>query len=373
MRDGETQYNRAAMTDVAPDPLLGFVEAVQARANAYLSVRPDQYEQLDHLRHVSNRAHWLYYNELVRATPPGAPVMMSRRESLLLDACTFSHDLGKWIPRDDLTALLPQAVTPAQAQSAFRDRARTLLGLSEFQLDLLWLGLRRRLDPDKDAYSAVYDAAHHLVSAYIVVADPTLGFAALPREDQFEVLTTVIGHQFGAYYKRTLFELSVRDPDITPGLLVDISRPDKIVGLRLPASFHDADINDMLYVGSLERRPYREDLLHAGGLIKIFLINLTLLVHGVPNGPRDLNDCINSCAATVQNVISEFLTPTARNEGQAMRDRASLFLDMLSDIDTATGYIRLIQDTARPPADRLTALRTLTHSKAREFLRQHRD
>lgn len=361
------------MTDVAPDPLLGFVESVQARANAYLSVRPDQYEQLDHLRHVSNRAHWLFYNELVRATPPGAPVMMSRRDSLLLDACTFSHDLGKWIPRDDLAALLPKAVTPAQAEAVFRERARGLLGLSEFQLDLLWLGLRRRLDPAVDAYSAVYDAAHHLVSAYIVTGDPALGFNALSRDDQGEVLTTVIGHQFGAYYKRTLFELSLRDPAITPGLLVDISRPDKIVGLRLAASFHDADINDMLYVGSLERRPYREDLLHAGGLIKIFLINLTLLVNGVPNGPRDLTDCINSCAATVQNVISEFLTPTARSEGQAMRDRASLFLDMLSDIDTSTGYTRLIQDASRSPADRLTALRTLTHSKAREFLRQYRD
>ncbi len=57
----------------------------------------------------------------------------------------------------------------------------------------------------------------------------------------------------------------------------------------------------------------------------------------------------------------------------AMRDRASLFLDMLNDIDTSTGYSRLIQDTSRSPADRLTALRTLTHSKAREFLRQHRD
>ena len=195
------------MTDVAPDPLLGFVESVQARANAYLSVRPDQYEQLDHLRHVSNRAHWLFYNELVRATPPGAPVMMSRRDSLLLDACTFSHDLGKWIPRDDLAALLPKAVTPAQAEAVFRERARGLLGLSEFQLDLLWLGLRRRLDPAVDAYSAVYDAAHHLVSAYIVTGDPALGFNALSRDDQGEVLTTVIGHQFGAYYKRTLFEL----------------------------------------------------------------------------------------------------------------------------------------------------------------------
>ncbi|HRF49652.1 MAG TPA: hypothetical protein PLC98_18630 [Anaerolineales bacterium] len=361
------------MTDVAPDPLLGFVEAVQARANAYLSVRPDQYEQLDHLRHVSNRAHWLFYNELVRATVPGAPVMMSRRDSLLLDACTFSHDLGKWIPRDDLATLLPVAVTPTQARLAFGERAKTLLGLSDYEIDLLWLGLRRRLDPEVDAYSAVYDAAHHLVSAYIITADPALGFSALSRDDQTEVLTTVIGHQFGAYYKRTLFELSLNDPEITPGLLVDISRPDRIVGLRLAASFHDADINDMLYVGSLERRPYREDLLHAGGLIKIFLINLTLLVNNVPNGPRDLYDCVRSCSGTVQSVISEFLTPTARSEGQAMRARATEFLDMLSEVDTATGYTRLIQDTTRPPSERLKALRTLTHSKAREFLRQHRD
>jgi hypothetical protein len=343
--------------------LLAFVDRVRTRVDVYLTPRADQQEQRDHLQHVSNRTHWLFYSEQAReaAELGGAPVMMSRNDSLLIDACTATHDLGKWVPREALRALVPGDGPDWQ-------RLADHLSLTEAQVALLQLGLTRRLSPADDRYWAEYDAAHHLVSALIATRDPELDINALHPADQDLILKAVVGHQFGSYYKRTLFAMSLTDEAITPAILVDISRPQDIIGHRLASTFHDGDISDLLYVGSVERRPYREDLLHGGGLVKILLINLTLAAAHLPIGPRTLADCLTSCQATVDSACKEFLTPTARHDGEQMRARANRYLAWMAEPEVATRINALLHEGERPAAERLKAIRLLINVKTRDFL-----
>src|SRR6266852_2163771 len=94
------------------------VETIEQRVRQYLLARTDNEEQTDHLRHVADRTRWLYYSELQRASP-GAMVRITEHEDALIEACVFSHDIGKWIPRDELRALAPpdlQARDPTFAE-----------------------------------------------------------------------------------------------------------------------------------------------------------------------------------------------------------------------------------------------------------------
>ena len=111
------------------------------------------------------------------------------------------------------------------------------------------LGIRRRFNQPKDGYTPEYDAAHHLVSAYILVTDPSLGSHTLTAEDQAQLLHMVIGHQFGSYFKGSLLNLSLHDPEVTTGMLVDSARSDRLAGDILSSVFHDAYISDLLFVG----------------------------------------------------------------------------------------------------------------------------
>src|SRR5574337_1369861 len=94
-----------------------FLRRVEQRVRAYLSLRSDQAEQLDHLRHVADRTRWLYYSELQRKNP-AASISLTRHENELIEACVASHDIGKWIPRDELRPLLP--TDPADMAPVFK-------------------------------------------------------------------------------------------------------------------------------------------------------------------------------------------------------------------------------------------------------------
>ncbi len=85
---------------------------------------------------MADRTRWLYYSELQRASP-GASVRISEHEDALIQACVLSHDIGKWIPRDELQALMPaelDRLTPTFSELKF----------SQNQSDLFLLALRRR-------------------------------------------------------------------------------------------------------------------------------------------------------------------------------------------------------------------------------------
>jgi hypothetical protein len=338
-----------------------FLSRLGQRVRDYLKPRSDNVEQTDHLRHVADRTRWLYYSELQRQTP-GASVLISRHEDDLIEACVLSHDIGKWIPRDELRALIPAG--PPGVEPTFRR-----LRFTSNQSDLFLLGVRRRFALEKDGYTPEYDSAHHLVSAYILATDPGLGFQQLPAADQDRLINMVVGHQFGSYFKESLMNLRARDVAVTTGMLADVARPDLVLGDTLACCFHDADISDLLFVGSLERRPHREEIIHAGGLVKILMINFTLLILGAPQAPRNLEECLRSCQATVTSVTKEFLTPTALEHGVKWQKQAQRFLNLFREKSLADKFGAVLDDAGKPTGERLNAVRVLTHMYAREFLK----
>ncbi len=351
--------NRVAQSKALSDFLL----RLEAHVKRYLSARSDGDEQNDHLRHVADRTRWLYFSELQRTQGKEITQSISRHDSELIDACVLSHDMGKWVSREELRAFAPED------EAAFLPIVRELRLLPN-QIELLLLGIRRRLALAEDGYTAEYDAAHHLVSAFALVADPELQFHQLELADQERLIDMIIGHQFGSYFKERLFQISLRDDTVTTGILVDISRPERVAGDVLACAFHDADISDLLYVGSLERRPNREDILHSGGLIKILLINFNLLAFAVPDGPRTLEECLQSCQFTVTTASREFMTVTAMANGVKWRQRATTFLDYLREPESIARFEALLHDQSKPPQERVRALRLLTSLRAREFLRR---
>ena len=343
------------------DALDDFVDRVEQRVQQYLSVRTDNEEQSDHLRHVADRTRWLYYSEMARVNP-GLSVRISEHEDGLIRACAFSHDIGKWLPREELQALLPP-------DAPTRDRVFAELKFTSHQAGLFSLAVRRRLELEVDGYLPEYDSAHHLVSAFMLVTDPSLGFHTLDEDDQTRLINMIVGHQFGSYFKESLLALSLRGrTDISTGMLVDVSRPDRVEGDLLASCFHDADISDMLFIGSLERRPNREDIFHTGGLIKILMINLTNRIYEVPSAPSDLAGCIRSCQGTVANACKEFMTPTAVEHGYPWRREARRFLALLQEKPAYDRLNAALLDRKRTPLDRLTTVRSLTRLHAREFL-----
>jgi hypothetical protein len=351
-----------AVLEVDDVELAGFVRRLEGRVQQYLSPRPDNMEQADHLSHVADRTRWLYFSELQRQNP-GLGVSISRHDNALIDACALSHDIGKWIPRQELQMLMP--VAQDETDPVFKE-----LRFTPYQAELFLLATKRRFGMEKDGYSPEYDAAHHLVSAYILIKDDLLGFHLLKADDQKRLIDMIVGHQFGSYFKESLLLLSLYDAEVTTGMLVDAARPDRVMGDTLACAFHDADISDLLFVGSLERRPNREDIFHTGGLVKILMINYNYVLLEVRNGPRDLGDSLRSCQNTVNNACREFLTPTAIEQGYAWRKQANRFLGHLRSRDAFTRLNNTLLDTTRPPIDRLGTMRLLTQQEARQFLKQ---
>ena len=341
--------------------LAALVARLEERVTRYLDPRADQAEQRDHLRHVADRTRWLYYSELQRQST-AISVRIPQHEDLLIEACALSHDIGKWVPREELRALLP--ADEAALKAIFLE-----LELNTDQGELFLLGVRRRLALEKDGYVPEYDSAHHLVSAFQLATDLGLDFHRLAPDDQLRLLRMIIGHQFGSYFKEQLLNLSLRDDAVTTGMLVEVARPDKVADDPLASSFHDADISDLLFVGSLERRPNREDLFHTGGLVKILMINFTNLLFKTPNGPATLEACLRSCQFTVTTVCEEFLTQTAIDHGVKWRKDARRFLGYLREQSVAEKLTVVLEDENRPVPERLKQLRTLAYVQAREFLR----
>jgi len=349
LNDGRTEFKH-------------FLEQLSKRVSDYLKLRPDGQEQSDHLRHVSDRARWIYYSELQREAP-GAIVSISPHESDLIEACVFSHDIGKWIPRNELKTLLP---VDAEAMAP----TFQVLKFTPNQNELFLLGIRRRLALEQDGYTPEYDSAHHLVSAYILATDESLGFVYLNHADQERLIDMIVGHQFGGYFKESLLNLSMRDMEVTTGMLIDLTRPERVMGDPLASAFHDADISDLLFVGSLERRPNREEIFHAGGLIKILLINLTNRINRVPFAPTNLEECLRSCRGTVTNASKEFLTRTAITHGQKWRKQARRFLNLFMERPLFDKFSEILEADDRPTAERLNAARMLAYLQAREFIKR---
>lgn len=335
-----------------------FIATMQQRVQTYLNARNDSLEQFDHLRHVADRARWLYFSELQRQ---GDKRSINRYESAIIDACVLTHDFGKWVPRDHLRNLIPSALAPRQA---LFDQ----LGFTPFQAEVFLLATQRRLALPKDGYTTEYDAAHHLVSAFCIVADRDLGFAHLPEDDQQRLINMIIGHHFGGYFKERLLNLALRDDAITGGMISDLTRPERIVGDTLACAFHDADLSDLLYVGNLERRPNREDILHVGGLVKILLINLNNIIFAVPDSPADVLGCISSCQFTVNNVCQEFITPTAIEMGVEWRAGAGRFLNRLKERESIRSLTQALGTSDLSVAERLNAVRLQAYWRARDFI-----
>jgi len=339
--------------------LQALVAAIEQRARRYLQLRTDNEEQTDHLRHVADRTRWLYDTELRRADP-GAGVGITEHDDALIQACVFSHDIGKWIPRDELQALVPpdpETLRPYLAELTF----------SSHQSGLFLLALRRRFDLPQDGYTPEYDSAHHLVSAFLLARDKTLGLQQLDPADQARLIKMVIGHQFGSYFKESLLHVTSAS-EVTTGMLRDVSRPDRLTDDMLACAFHDADISDLLFIGSLEPRPNRGDVFHAGGLVKILMINFTNRINKVPQAPADLEGCLRSCQATVRNASNEFMTQTAIDHGFEWRREASQFLDMLREKTVYDQINGALVNQNVSAAERLTTVRSLTRLQARNFL-----
>jgi len=337
-----------------------FVARITERVRLYLQQRPDDEEQTDHLRHVADRTRWLYYSELQRANP-GASVRISEHEDALIQAGVLSHDVGKWIPRPDLRGLVP-------SQMEVLNRTFAQLKFTPHQNELFLLGVGRRFAQQHDGYTPEYDSVHHLVSAYLLATDTALGFQNLDPMDQEHLILMIVGHQFGGYFKESLLNISLRDTGVTTGMLMEVSRPDRLEGDLLACAFHDADISDLLFVGSLERRPNREDIYHTGGLVKILMINFTNRIYDAPGAPADLEGCLRSCQATVHNACKEFITSTAEEHGFQWRREALRFLAQLRE---KPGYDKLnaaLLDAERTDLDKLAAVRSLVRLQAREFL-----
>jgi hypothetical protein len=341
--------------------LKAFVARIEERVEHYLHPRSDDEEQRDHLRHVADRTRWLYYSELQRENP-GASVRISSHEDMLIEACVLSHDIGKWIPRDELQALIP--LSPAAVEATFQE-----LKFTSDQSELFLLGVRRRFALERDGYVPEYDSAHHLVSAYLLAADASLGFHKLEAGDRERLINMIVGHQFGSYFKESLLHLSMEDAEVTTGMLMDITTPDRVIGDLLACSFHDADISDLLFVGSLERRPNREEIFHTGGLVKILMINFTNLINHTPRAPADLNECLRSCQATVNSVCKEFITPTAIKHGHRWRRQARRFLAILREKSVFEKISSILDSQGKPAAESVAAARIITHMQARSFLK----
>ncbi|MEP7355937.1 MAG: hypothetical protein ABI847_01695, partial [Anaerolineales bacterium] len=278
-------------------------------------------------------------------------------------ACVFSHDIGKWIPRDDLRALVPpdpEALRPYLSDLTF----------SSHQSSLFLLALRRRFELPQDGYTPEYDSAHHLVSAFLLARDETLGLSELDPADQARLIKMIIGHQFGSYFKESLLHVSGAS-EVTTGMLRDVSRPDILADDPLACAFHDADISDLLFIGSLEPRPNREDVFHAGGLVKILMINFANRINRVPQAPADLEGCLRSCQSTVRNACNEFMTQTAIDHGFEWRREASRFLDMFREKTLYDQINGALVDEHAGGAERLTMVRSLIRLQARNFLTGH--
>jgi hypothetical protein len=354
------------LPDSAAPELNALVETIERRVRQYLGPRSDNEEQTDHLRHVADRTRWLYYSELQRANP-GASVRISKHEDALIQACVLSHDIGKWIPRDELRALMPNDL--GQLAPAFAE-----LKFSTNQSGLFLLALRRRFGLTQDGYTPEYDSAHHLVSAFLLANDESLGFHRIDPADQARLITMIVGHQFGSYFKESLLNISLRDgSEVTTGMLMDVSRPDRVLGDLLASSFHDADISDLLFIGSLERRPNREDIFHPGGLVKILMINFTLCINQVPQAPAELEGCLRSCQATVHSACKEFITQTAADHGFRWRREAKRFLTLLRERPVYDRLNGALLDHNISGADRLMTVRSLTRLQARDFLTRPED
>lgn len=341
--------------------LRGLVDRVEQRVRQYLHFRPDNEEQTDHLRHVADRTRWMYYSELQRGNP-GASIRISEHEDALIEACVFSHDIGKWIPRPELHTLMPADANVLNATFA-------RLKFSSHQSELFLLALRKRFALAADGYTPEYDSAHHLVSAFLLATDERLGFDQLAEADQQRLITMVVGHQFGSYFKESLLNLSLRTgSEVTTGMLLDVSRPDRMQGDMLACAFHDADISDLLFIGSLERRPNREEVYHVGGLVKILMINFTNCIYDAPMAPTNLEGCLRSCQGTVHSACKEFITPTAVEHGYHWRREAVRFLAQLREKAVYDRLNAALLDESRSKLDRLAAVRVLTRMQARDFL-----
>ena len=338
-----------------------FLASLKAKISHYLEPRHDRLEQEDHLRHIAARARWLYATEQQRATP-NVESVLTTHDTDLIQACVFSHDMGKWIPRDELHGLFND--DHAKLEPVFRE-----LNFSPDQTELFLLGIRRRFNLPKDGYTPEYDAAHHLVSAYILVTDPALGFHNLAAEDQAQLLRMIIGHQFGSYFKGSLLNLSLHDLEVTTGMLVDSARSDRLTGDLLCSFFHDADISDMLSVGSLENLADGREEFHSGGLVKILMINFTNLIHQAPHAPTTLEACLESCRSTVNHACTEFLTPTAVECGRVWREEARGFLEYLQS-DVVKGAVNAtLADQAGAARERIGRVRALVYSYALNYLK----
>ncbi len=351
-------------TDSAVDEAAfqAFLARLQAKVRRYLQDRPDSQEQHDHLNHLTARTRWLYMREMQRQTP-GAEAALSAHDSELIDASVFSHDMGKWIPREELRGLFSdkhEALEPIFQELRF----------SPNQTELFLLGIRRRFNLPQDGYTPEYDAAHHLVSAYMLVTDPALGFHLLPPADQLQLVNMVVGHQFGSYFKGSLLNLSLHDREVTTGMLVDSARSDWLSGDSLSSVFHDADISDLLFVGSLEKLAENGDKFHSGGLVKILMINLTNLVYRPPHAPSDLEACLASCQTTVNNACKEFLTSTAIEYGHVWREQARSFLEFLSADSAKDGINAVLAQEGKPAPERLAAARALIYGYGESFLKK---
>ena len=112
-------------------------------------------------------------------------------------------------------------------------------------------------------------------------------------------------------------------------------------------------------------------MFHAGGLVKILMINFTNRINKVPQAPADLEGCLRSCQATVRNASNEFMTQTAIEHGFEWRREASKFLDLLRDKTVYDQINGALVDQHVSAADRLMTVRSLTRLQARNFLTGH--
>ena len=343
------------------EALSALVARLKAKVQSYLESRHDAQEQHDHLQHVAARTRWLYSNELQRQAA-GGEVTISAHDNDLIDACVYSHDMGKWIPRNELHAIFSDERT--LLEPIFRE-----LRFSPDQQELLLLGIRRRFHLPQDGFTPEYDAAHHLVSAYMLATQDDLAFHSLSAADQLQLVNMVVGHQFGSYFKGSLLSLSLHDREVTTGMLVDSARSDRLAGDVLSSVFHDADISDLLFVGSVENLADGTERLHSGGLIKILLINFTNLLHGAPQAPANLDEVLLSCQSTVNNACKEFLTPTAIECGQVWREEARGFMDAIRQPAPTAKINAALTAPGQSPSERRLAVRELIYSYAMDFLK----
>ncbi len=363
LSDEPGQLSPTALEDSqAATAAVAFLASLKTKIAHYLLPRQDILEQRDHLSHVAARARWLYANERQQASPEAISAL-SPRDYDLLEACVLSHDMGKWIPRDELRTLFSKG--HAQLDSIFRE-----LNLSPNQTELFLLGIRRRFNLPTDGYTPEYDAAHHLVSAFILVTDPDLGFHALAAEDQAQLVRMVIGHQFGSYFKGSLLNLSLHDPEVTTGMLVDTARSDRLEGDLLSSVFHDADISDLLSVGTLENLDDGQEKFHSGGLVKILMLNFINLLYEAPQAPTTPRECLQSCQSTVNHACREFLTSTAVECGHIWREEARGFLDYLEGAAAQGAISAALTDPTGSVRERLARVRALVYGYAQDYLRE---